>query len=135
MNDRTGKKFLIISGCPGAPHRYRCENKKEQLESLGHRVIIKNFYEIDIHAFIPDNDLVILYRVPFNLYLYRMILACRTNRIPVVFDVDDMVFIPSYTPLASALSTMSLSDVDLYIEGVRRYARTIALIETAMVST
>lgn len=127
--------ILIISGCPGAPHRYRCENKKEQLESLGYKLTVKDFYDLDVHTLVGTHDFVILYRVPYNLYLLRIISDCKLEGIPVVFDIDDMVFKPSLAPFASALGTMPLSDVDLYMDGVRRYAKTILHIDRAMVST
>jgi len=129
------KAFAFVSGCPGGAYRYRCEHQAEMLRLRG--------YSVDV--FPPDitpwNDLVgpyqvvVVHRVPHTSEFEEFVQEARRAGVHVVFDTDDLVFEPEIESQIAALDALPPSERALWLDGVRRYRKSLLLCDKALVST
>ncbi|GBR02241.1 glycosyltransferase [Acetobacter oeni] len=119
------QNVLFISGEPNTPGTlYRCTRNAAVCASIGHNTRLR-----DCAAVTPDDlswaGIVILWRASFSEHVSILIRLARENGAVIIFDVDDLVFIP-------ALANVSL------VDGIRTTGATeehIASLYTAMRAT
>ena len=81
---------------------YRVEQKRQQLLQLGCEASLLSFKALQAAASIPallqDIDGLLIHRLPASRVLFALITAARRQGIPVLFDLDDLLFDPEHAP-------------------------------------
>lgn len=95
--------------------RYRVYNVCQALEiSLDWRGVY--FYQEElkiVEKYLKYIDLIIIVRFRWSFEIDRLIKMAKNKRIPVAFDIDDMVYNPDYLPIiVNTLSVNMASDMD-----------------------
>lgn len=95
--------------------RYRVYNVCQALEiSLEWRGIF--FYKEElktVEKYLKDISLIIIVRFRWSFEIDRLTKVAKNRGIPVVFDIDDMVYNPDYLPaIVNTLSVNMASDMD-----------------------
>ena len=117
--------FACLDGQPAAPPRrglrrrwlllasedlpqcvlYRVEHKRQQLERLGCRVQVLWREQLDHWAFTQEllwADAVVVCRLAATHSVLRAMEAARRFGLPVLYDIDDLLFDPEHCPPALA---------------------------------
>lgn len=117
--------------------RYRCLHLSEQLQMLGHRTEIVDWWdETKVDPERPlQFDIIVLYRLMISPALERLITAAQRLGKPVIFDTDDLVFEPDLISAHRAVRDLSEPDQRLYAEGVGRYLMSLQASDAVMTST
>lgn len=130
------KKVLFVSGCFGDTQRYRVFNQIEQLEHLEISVTERYFADYDIISALDQGvDLVIMHRVPHTMGVEYLIKSANKIKVPVIFDVDDLVYEKEYAKYSDGINYLEEEEKSLYFEGIERYKKTISLCDGAIVTT
>ncbi|HET8590430.1 MAG TPA: glycosyltransferase [Nakamurella sp.] len=127
--DQTGspspiRRVLLLTGIGGAPLRYRGRLPQEALADLGVRMDVRMYRDIDAPALARTADAVVLYRCPATEQLLDLVdmVRARPEPIPVLYDVDDLVFDPEVrADLTDVLAHLDGPETELYWRGVSRY--------------
>jgi glycosyltransferase involved in cell wall biosynthesis len=114
--------FMV--GIDGAPLRYRARLPAEALGLLGVGSDVRHYRDDALPAIVETTDALVVYRVPATVQTLALIDAARERGIPVIFDVDDLIFDPEIADEIPALRLLPKDDADLWLEGVRRYRTT-----------
>lgn len=118
------RHVLFVVGIEGAPLRYRARLPEEALALRGVRAEVRYYRSDDVPELASGADAVILYRVPATVQILELIesLHARPDPVPVLFDIDDLVFDPElHHEIDPLLKHLPQIDRDRYWEGVRRY--------------
>jgi glycosyltransferase involved in cell wall biosynthesis/SAM-dependent methyltransferase len=130
------RKFaLIISGCSGDTFRYRCEHQVEELRLLGLTVDTALFDLVVYESVLAQYQVFIMHRVPHNSAVEAFIRRAKAEGKLVVFDSDDLVFNEKVIGFVDAVKDFSKPEYDLYLDGLRRYNKTLSLCSAAIVTT
>jgi glycosyltransferase involved in cell wall biosynthesis len=121
---RTVRRVLIVAGIDGAPLRYRARLPAEALADLGVEVDVRHYRHPDVGPLGLSADAVVVYRVPATDQVLKAVTAWRAQGVPVLFDVDDLIFDPDLAAEIPALSILPEAEAALWLEGVRRYRTT-----------
>jgi glycosyltransferase involved in cell wall biosynthesis/2-polyprenyl-3-methyl-5-hydroxy-6-metoxy-1,4-benzoquinol methylase len=134
--DQSISRFLlIISGCPGDAYRYRVEHQAEELRLLGLSVEAALFDAVDYTSVITQYSAFVLHRVPHTSGIEQFIDRAKRLGKPVIFDTDDLIFSESFIGDIKAIRDFAPDEYNLYIDGVRRYHRTLSQCAAAIVTT
>jgi glycosyltransferase involved in cell wall biosynthesis len=89
-------KVVLISGNPEAVgHRYRVLNLAESLPPRFCEAIIIPIDDLPQRlAEFDDNQITWIWRVPWSETIAQVVGTSRKRRVPVVFDIDDLLFRP-----------------------------------------
>lgn len=136
----TVGEVLLVTGIDRAPLRYRGRLPQEALADLGVRMHVRHYRDASVPELARRVDAVVLYRVPATDQLLDVVrsVRARPEPVPVLFDVDDLVFDPSdavRAELADRLAHLSEADRELYWRGVQRYRTTLELADGYIGST
>lgn len=131
---RVGR-VLFVAGIDGAPLRYRAQLPAEALASLGVAVDVCHYRHPDVAAVGARADAVVVYRVPATLSVLDTIGRWRAAGIPVVFDVDDLIFDPELADEIPAMAILPPDEAALWLDGVRRYRTTMEACDAFVGST
>lgn len=108
----------------------------EQLEHLEINVIERYFADYDIISALDQGvDIVIMHRVPYTLGVEYLIESAQKKNVPVIFDVDDLVYEKEYAKYSDGINYLEEEEKNLYFEGIERYKKTISLCDGAIVTT
>ncbi len=120
------RDVLFVSGIDGAPLRYRARLPAEALALHGVRSDVRHYRDPEVAALAERVDAIVLYRVPATDHVLALIQRLRGTRpwLPIIFDVDDLIFDPDLAAEIPALQILSGSERDLWLEGVSRYRTT-----------
>ncbi|MBA4372481.1 MAG: glycosyl transferase [Thermodesulfovibrio sp.] len=114
--------------------RYRVYNLIEELTQLGIECVV--FHEtIGSLEPVMDSDLLIVFRVPFSDKVGTIMEKIREKNIPIVFDVDDLIFIPECMKYFDGLQCMSASVRKNFIEVIPRWKATLIQCDAVTCST
>ena len=75
--------------------RYRVRMAEELLRSRGIHTVAVHSEDPLLSSWVDSADLLVVYRAPANRRLLKAVQKARSRGIPVTFDVDDLVFVPS----------------------------------------
>jgi GT2 family glycosyltransferase/glycosyltransferase involved in cell wall biosynthesis len=92
-------RVLYVTERFDGPYRYRCQQACEQLRADG---AVANVAHIDDGALVrelPRYGAVVLFRLPWSERVETVVFAARRAGLPVLFDVDDLVFDPTLDEL------------------------------------
>ncbi len=126
---------LIVSGCPGDSFRYRAEYQAEQLRHLGLAVDVSLFDEVQYERVLTQYQVFLFHRVPITTGIESFLGTAKSLGKLVLFDTDDLVFNEELSAHIKALETMAPPDRELYLDGIRRYRKTLALAMGAIATT
>lgn len=132
------RRVLLMAGIDGAPLRYRARLPQEALAALGVRMDVRPFRDVDVPGLARTADAVVLYRVPATEQVLDVIdmVRRRPEPVPVLFDVDDLIFDPDVEPeLRPVLAHLPQQVREEYWRGVRRYRTTLEACDAYIGST
>jgi len=86
------KRVLFVIGEQGSPLRYRVYLPAESLSLYGVEARVIHYMERRLEAAANDADFVVIYRAPATNRLLETIKQLREKRVPVLFDIDDLIF-------------------------------------------
>jgi glycosyltransferase involved in cell wall biosynthesis len=117
-------RVLFVCGIDGAPLRYRARLPAEAMSLLGVESEVRHYRAPEVAELAYRSDVVVLYRVPATNQILELLASLRSLDVPLVFDVDDVIFDPGIAEEIPALSILPPEEADLWMEGVRRYRTT-----------
>jgi glycosyltransferase involved in cell wall biosynthesis len=131
-------RAVFISGVPDSVgHIYRVEHPVAALEASGWRA-----YWVPLDAPAAETepltaDLVVIFRAPWDERLARIAAGCRARGVPVVYDVDDLVFDPELfiDGSVAVMETMAPEDRRLWAAAPARHRETLAAADAATLTT
>lgn len=139
MGDDHGavQRVLFICGIDGAPLRYRAHLPAEAMALAGVRSDVRHYRDPSIDDLVQQADAVVMYRVPATVQIVDLLGRLRHDRpdVPLVFDVDDLIFDPDIAVEVPALRALPAEEARLWLEGVRRYRTTMELCDGFVGST
>lgn len=136
--DRPIRRVLLLTGIDRAPLRYRGRLPQEALADLGVRMDIRHYRDVEAPRLARSAEAVVLYRVPATEQILDLIdmVRRRDQPVPVLFDVDDLVFDPGVEPeLRETLAHLSDAERTQYWRGVHRYRTTLEAADAYIGST
>lgn len=130
------KKVLFLLGCNEGPSkRYRCYNHMEALALFG--VESELFWDIDPRvdnlSFLGSFSAIVNFRSGFNERVARLYRNARTVHVPLIYDIDDLVFDEDQLGSIDAYNRMDEVGKNEYRVGVASIRR--ALTEADFVTT
>jgi glycosyltransferase involved in cell wall biosynthesis len=118
-------RVLFICGIEGAPLRYRAHLPAEALALRGVQSEVLHYRDPRVDAAAEKADAVVVYRVPATKQMLTLLDRVRDRGdVPLLFDVDDLIFDPDLAPEIPALRILPRPEAELWLEGVRRYRTT-----------
>jgi glycosyltransferase involved in cell wall biosynthesis len=138
MDMKHLSSVYFLSGCrAGTTFEYRVLQKQEQLALYGISSIAQQnlSYREGTLKEALSSDLLYLYRVAYSPFVERLIQQARARHIPVVFDIDDLIFDPELSHQVDPLKAMSHEQIALYYEGVWRFRQTLLASDYIVTST
>lgn len=129
-------RVLFVVGIQGAPLRYRAHLPAEALRRRGLHVDVLHYRDPALHSRAALADAVILYRVPATDQVLDLVAEVRERDrpVPIVFDVDDLVFDPELSGV-HGLQALSEAEQRLWWRGVARYRTTMEVCDAYIGST
>lgn len=123
--ERRAIRFVVFAcGIESAPLRYRARLAAEAIAPLGVRSEVRHYRDPSLVRLVEDADALYVYRVPATGQFLDVIAIARRRGIPVIFDVDDLIFDPSIAKEIPALQILSPAEADGWLYGVHRYRTT-----------
>ena len=113
---------LFISGIDGDTRRYRCVHQQEQLALKGAATALCEDDDPQLLADVFEYDLIVLHRVPFSPLIDLVIQLAHTQGKPVVFETDDLIFVPELEAHIGFVDTLAP-------EAARRFRSDLARLE------
>ena len=130
MEVRHSPSIYFLSGCrAGTTFEYRVLQKQEQLALYGIQSVVQRklsyglSYSEEALEEALSCDLLYLYRVAYSPFIEELIQQARTQHIPVIFDVDDLVFDPEV--VNDPVKEMDHDQAAHYYEGTWRFRQTL----------
>jgi len=131
------RRVVFAVGIEGAPLRYRARLPTEALALRGVHADVRHYRDPELPALAAAADAVVLYRVPATVQVLDLVrqVRARPEPVPVLFDVDDLVFDPDLADEIPALHVLPPEQAELWLEGVRRYRTTLEACDAFIGST
>src|ERR1700742_2150481 len=76
------------------PYRYRCQQACEQLRADGAVANVAHVASPGLLEVIERYGVVVLFRLPYDERVEAVVAAARKAKVPLLFDIDDLVFDP-----------------------------------------
>jgi glycosyltransferase involved in cell wall biosynthesis len=118
-------RILYVVGCPGDSARYRATNVAEALGRAGVETAVVAEHEAPAHLdSLSGFDVIVLFRAGYSPNVRQVVEVARAQSIPLVFDVDDLVFDPAVVPFVDGIRMLKDGSVEDYLRGVMLYRAT-----------
>lgn len=114
--------------------KYRVQNKKEQLESLGHTVWVVNLSDFQM-GYAENASMIIIYRAPLDGQLIEMIQLAKKYNKAILYDIDDLVIDTKFTNQLNYVQQLSEPEKRKYDQGVINYGEMMKLCDGVVTST
>ena len=118
------RRVGFMVGIESSPLRYRARLPAEALGLVGVESEVRYYVDEQLPAMVDRSNVLVVYRVPATVQVLDVIERARGRGIPVIYDVDDLIFDPDLESEIPALRIIPRSEYDLWMEGVRRYRTT-----------
>ena len=105
--------------------RYRVYNLIEELTHAGIECVVFKEDCRDNLEYVLDSDLLVAFRVGSSKNVMRILNEFKKRRIPVVFDIDDLVFEPESVQYLDAVARMDEERKNKYLEDMKRLKETL----------
>ena len=92
-------RVLYVTERWDAPYRYRCRAAIDQLRAEGVFANLRHLSDRALLDEVPRYGVVVLFRLPWSERVEAVIAAARKARLAVLFDIDDLIFDPSFAAL------------------------------------
>lgn len=132
---RRIRRVVFVCGIEGAPLRYRARLPAEALGLAGVSTDVLHYRDPTWEQRALEADAVVVYRVPATRQVLDAIRNVRARGVPMVFDVDDLIFDPDVAAEIPALSILPEPEAELWMQGVRRYRTTMEACDAFVGST
>lgn len=133
---RLVSRVLFVVGIDGAPLRYRARLPAEALALQGVHSDVVSYLDPSLPFLTTQADAVVFYRVPATNQVLDLLADIKRRRtVPVLFDVDDLIFDPSLRGQLDGLNGLSKDENDLWWRGVARYRTTMEACDAFIGST
>lgn len=131
------RRVLFVVGLHGAPPRYRAHLPAEALALHGAEVEVRHYRDPEVRELAARADAVVLYRIPATVQVRDLVAAIRERPrpVPVLFDIDDLIFDPGLRGEVHGLAALSDDEQELWWRGVARYRTTMELADAYVGST
>jgi len=131
------RRVLFVVGIRGAALRYRAFLPAEELRLHGLHADVRHYRDPEIVALAAEADAVVLYRVPATSQVLDLVAQVRERErsVPVLFDVDDLIFDPALEGEVHGLEVLSEAEHALWWRGVARYRTTLEVCDAYVGST
>ncbi|RMI13264.1 glycosyltransferase [Cellulomonas triticagri] len=131
------RRVLVVVGIRGAALRYRGFLPAEALRLRGVHVDVLHYRDPQVPVLAADADALVLYRVPATSQIVDMVadVRARPRPVPVLFDIDDLIFDPALEGEVHGLDVLSPEEHALWWRGVARYRTTMELADAYVGST
>jgi glycosyltransferase involved in cell wall biosynthesis len=129
------ERVLFVVGIDGAPLRYRAFLPAEALGLVGVHSDVRYYRDQSVPSLAQAADVIVMYRVPATEQVLALIAEARARGVPVVYDVDDLIFDPELAAEIPALTILAADEAALWLEGVRRYRTTMEACDAFIGST
>ncbi|MEO7804441.1 MAG: glycosyltransferase [Actinomycetota bacterium] len=126
---------LFIVGIEGAPLRYRARLPAEALRLIGIDSQVRHYQDPGLAGILASFDAVVVYRAPATTRLMGLLDDARSRKIPIIFDVDDLIFDPTIAEDIPAVRLLAKHEAEKWIEGVHRYRITMEACDLFVGST
>jgi glycosyltransferase involved in cell wall biosynthesis/2-polyprenyl-3-methyl-5-hydroxy-6-metoxy-1,4-benzoquinol methylase len=130
------KKISFLIGClEGESKVYRVFNLIELLTKRG--IECCTFYDINVDKLeqVIDSDLLVLFRAAMSPALNMILEKFKQKNVPVIFDIDDLVFEPDSVCYVDGIRGWSEDQKAEYLNGVKRYRQTLERCDFATCTT
>ncbi|WP_182111771.1 glycosyltransferase [Actinotalea sp. JY-7876] len=130
-------RVLVVVGIRGAALRYRGHLPAEALRLHGVHADVRHYRDPSIVDLAAEADAVVLYRVPATSQVVDLVagVRARPRPVPVLFDIDDLIFDPDLRGQVHGLDVLSQDEQELWWRGVARYRTTMELCDAYVGST
>jgi len=129
-------RILMVSGSGGSNTlRYRVRMAEEALRSRGFATSARHFTDPQLLSWLRGADVLWLYRTPASRRVLRLVETARERRIPVTFDVDDLVFRPEHLESIPFLDTLPPAQRRLFEADVVRRGNAVRFVDRASGTT
>jgi glycosyltransferase involved in cell wall biosynthesis len=134
---RRIRTVLFVCGIEGAPLRYRARLPAEALALRGVHSDVRHYRDPELPALAAHADAVVLYRVPATGQVLDLLeqVRSRPEPVPLLFDVDDLIFDPGVAREIPALRLLPPAESRLWLQGVARYRTTMQACDLYIGST
>ncbi|HWG93147.1 MAG TPA: glycosyltransferase [Mycobacteriales bacterium] len=134
---RAVRSVVIGVGIGGASLRYRARLAAEGLAEVGVDAQVRHYRDPELLDLARTADAVVLYRVPATRQVLALTEAvkARPEPVPLVFDVDDLIFDEDLAAEIHGLAHLPQAEQDLWWQGVRRYRTTMEACDAYIGST
>ncbi len=85
---------LIVSGVKGDTRRYRAFHLCQQLRYAGVESVVAHLWQLRSLDALLGARAVVLQRVAYDGWVAQILAQCRARGIPVLYDTDDLTFLP-----------------------------------------
>lgn len=123
------QNILFLLGCnEGQSKRYRVFNSLEYLRKAG----IRAEWAWDIHSYIQDPDYlaqfdsIVVFRSGWNDRIESFFKIANELNIPLIYDIDDLVFDPSIVDLIDVYNRMEPQQKEQYVDGIESVYKAIS---------
>jgi glycosyltransferase involved in cell wall biosynthesis len=125
INTNEIYKILIISGCENTPaeiHRVYHLIEKLKLIKIKYTLIPHSKLSNQNPEYLIKFNLIWIHRAASEPVIDKMVEIWNLLKIPILYDIDDLVFDTKIVPYISAISTWSKEKIELYKETMNRYS-------------
>lgn len=129
------RRVLFVSGIEGAPFRYRVQLPAEALRLYNVESQFCYFTDPALGDQIEDANLVVLYRVPATERILHLIKSSQSKNIPVLYDLDDLIFDPEIVSEIPALQTLPSDSAKEWLREICCYRTTMQACDAFIGST
>ncbi|MCB9882766.1 MAG: glycosyltransferase [Planctomycetes bacterium] len=129
------RDVLFVSACPGGTRRYRCDHAIESLAHVGKSADMLCFPARSPEAWLSTSRAVVLQRVPFDTRVRSFVDDAHGLGIPVLFDIDDLLFDSTHAAELDAGSCERAFERQWATDHARRIGQTIEICDHVIVST
>ena len=127
--------MLFVCGPGGDARRYRCDHQREQLELAGLHAHVAYRDHLELASLADRFRTVVLFRVPYDDDVARLIARATERGASVLADVDDLVFEPAATHYLRALDVLEPAERRIHEEAIAGIRRTLEAVAGITVST
>ena len=129
-------RILLVSGSGGSNTlRYRVRMAEEALRSRGFATSARHFTDPQLASWLREADVLWLYRTPASRRVLRLVETARERRIPVTFDVDDLVFLPEHLESIPFLDDLPPAQRRIFENDVVRRGNAVRFVDRASGTT
>jgi glycosyltransferase involved in cell wall biosynthesis len=133
-------KIIYVIGLRGiyrASKRYRVYNLVQALTQNNIQAISKYEFDKDLISqdFLRQYDLIVFFKAHFSQHIAKIVENARRCRMPIIFDIDDLLFDENITPTVDSIVEWDEKKKAVHMVSANRYQRVIELCDFTTSST